>query len=291
MKAAAFARFAPAAAAAAVAVSAGAALAPLTWHALGLTGGGQPPPRADLARTDPSGAAPSDVSAITAMAPFGAYAAVQEAEAQAARETELGLVLRGVLVAGRPQESAAFISRGAEVSVYGVGEAVIRGAVLSAVHPGHVELEVDGRVETLSFPEAGAESRRRAGADSMRARLSASARGTAPAPGAETAGGAPPSPEEVIEDYRRRIADNPRTVLDGLGLEAGEQGYRIRDDAPAAVRRAGLRPGDVVIRVNGEAVGDVESDRRLYDRVAASGQARVEIMRDGRVVTLSFPLN
>lgn len=283
-------RGAPAAATALVAITAGAALAPLTWHALGMAGSGEGAPRAVPGSGRADMPVP-DVSAITAMAPFGAYTPQEEIPQAGAQETGLSLVLRGVMVAAAPQESAAFIARGSDLRAYGIGDTVVRGAVLSAVYSDHVELEVAGIIETLSFPDPKADSRNRAGVENMRARLSASARAPAPqGAAAMPADNAALSAEEVIEDYRQRIAGNPQTVLDGLGLEAGEQGYRIREDAPAMVRRAGLRPGDIVMRVNGETVGDVESDRGLYDRVAASGRARVEILRDGRTVTLSFPL-
>jgi len=42
--------------------------------------------------------------------------------------------------------------------------------------------------------------------------------------------------------------------------------------------------------VNGQSVGDVDKDRALYDVIAESGQARIEIERDGRTIMMSFPL-
>ncbi len=289
MNPAALSRFAPLAVASLVAVTAGAALAPITWHSLGASTSGQAPMRHENRQTGSQARDRPDVSAITAMAPFGLYIPPDAALPETARETELGLVLRGVLVAAHQRDSSAFIARGNEVKAYGIGDEVVRGAILSAVYRDHIQLQVGGVTETLSFPDTAVQARNRAGVDSIRARLSPSARAAA-APAASGGSEAAPSAEEVIEDYRQRIARNPRTVLDGLGLEPTGEGYRIGENAPAVVRRAGLRPGDVVVRVNGEVVGDVEADRRLYDRVAASGQARIEIMRDGRTISLSFPL-
>ena len=56
------------------------------------------------------------------------------------------------------------------------------------------------------------------------------------------------------------------------------------------MRGAGLAPGDVVEKVNGVQVGDAERDRRLFDEAVVSGRARVEVVRDGRRIILSFPL-
>ena len=67
-------------------------------------------------------------------------------------------------------------------------------------------------------------------------------------------------------------------------------GYRIAEQHDSGVGLAGLRAGDIVTSVNGQAVGDVEQDRSLFDNVAASGLARVEVQRDGRTIVLSFPL-
>jgi len=79
-------------------------------------------------------------------------------------------------------------------------------------------------------------------------------------------------------------------VLDNFGVRLTPRGYEVGPAPSIGVTRAGLRPGDVIAAVNGEAVGDVEADRRLYEKIAAAGHARVEILRSGRRVILSFPL-
>ncbi|MFT4962222.1 MAG: general secretion pathway protein C [Paracoccaceae bacterium] len=78
--------------------------------------------------------------------------------------------------------------------------------------------------------------------------------------------------------------------LDEIGLVAGGGGYNIAENHDSGVARAGLQAGDLVKFVNGQPVGDVDSDWALYDEVANSGLARVEIERDGQSILLSFPL-
>jgi general secretion pathway protein C len=60
--------------------------------------------------------------------------------------------------------------------------------------------------------------------------------------------------------------------------------------SPALVRDAGFRAGDVITRVNGQKVGDISVDQRYFDDVVLSGRARVEVLRDGQSIILSFPL-
>jgi general secretion pathway protein C len=54
--------------------------------------------------------------------------------------------------------------------------------------------------------------------------------------------------------------------------------------------RAGLLPGDVVARVNGQQVGDIVGDQALFENIVASGRARLEVIREGETVVMSFPL-
>ncbi|KZZ62765.1 hypothetical protein A3764_00950 [Sulfitobacter sp. HI0129] len=90
--------------------------------------------------------------------------------------------------------------------------------------------------------------------------------------------------------WRERIRANPAEVLDTIGLVPTDNGYRIADEHDTGVSRAGLQAGDVVTTVNGQAVGNVEQDRALYDSVAASGIARIEVERNGKTIVMSFPL-
>ncbi|MEQ8435364.1 MAG: type II secretion system protein N [Oceanicaulis sp.] len=269
---------------------------PLVW-----TLSGHPPDAALTQAPAPMQARPDTGGGITAFAglhPFGVYTPPGQAAAEIA-ETGLGLTLHGVVVAAPAQRSRAFIERAGAVSAYAPGDTITSGVRLETVHPRHVVLEVGGVLETLSMPQldtaGAAPSRRNAGVAGVLSRLSPSARATAASraedPGPAGAGDTPQGgAQAVIDTYRRRIEANPQAVLDSLSLEATDAGYRIGPQPPEAVRRAGLQPGDVVTRVNGRTVGDVSSDRRLYDLVAAEGRARVEVRRGDRTITLTFPL-
>ncbi|KKL73166.1 hypothetical protein LCGC14_2077640, partial [marine sediment metagenome] len=102
--------------------------------------------------------------------------------------------------------------------------------------------------------------------------------------------GPPQTTDDYIQLWRKRIHQNPAQVLNDIGLIASDEGYVIAEQHDSGVRLAGLRPGDLVSRVNGQQVGNVEQDVSFFDEVAASDQARLEIQRDGETIVLSFPL-
>ena len=60
--------------------------------------------------------------------------------------------------------------------------------------------------------------------------------------------------------------------------------------AGTALTQAGLQAGDVVVSVNGVAVGVAMNDSRLVDQAMAAGRVRVEVQRTGRRFFLTIPI-
>ena len=56
------------------------------------------------------------------------------------------------------------------------------------------------------------------------------------------------------------------------------------------IRQAGLQPGDVVLSVNGKAVGVASSDGALIDQVMNSSRVRAEVQRGNRRFFLTVPV-
>ena len=73
-------------------------------------------------------------------------------------------------------------------------------------------------------------------------------------------------------------------------MTASPRGYVVGADSAPQLLRAGLRPGDVIKSLNGQALGDPATDERAFQRAAGGERARVEIVRDGRSLTLTVPL-
>lgn len=242
-----------------------------TWHALGH----YPEMRLQQSGIPITAQAEVDLAPIHALAPFG-IAAAAEGPLQA---TSSNLVLRGVILARPASKSTALVAdAGGPAIPVSIGEALPGGAILDSVGNDHVVLLLAGRKEILSFPV----SQSSAGVAAIRAGI--------PSAFTDKSAVSAGSPQETIDAYRRKIADNPKSVLDEFSVAATPEGYKVSDLIAPGVRRAGLQPGDLIVRVNGVAVGDVEKDRRLFDDVAASGRARVEVLRAGQLLILSFPL-
>ncbi len=268
------------------------AAAPVAWH---LSGRSAAMPEQSVTTAAPEGAdanqpAPVDVGPILDLAPFGAVvqAAVPD---QPIGETALDLVLRGVVVQTDPAASMAFIGFEGGTEGYRPGDTIAERARLVEVESSQVILDVDGELQTLSFPDLGGSASAEAPAPAspgvdLRAMVEAQANAAAAPPPAE----GPQTTQDYIDLWRDRIRANPGEVLDTIGLIPTENGYRIAEEHDSGVGLAGLRAGDVVTSVNGQAVGDVERDRQLFDDVAASGQARIEITRDGDTIVMTFPL-
>jgi Do/DeqQ family serine protease len=79
-------------------------------------------------------------------------------------------------------------------------------------------------------------------------------------------------------------------IADSLGLDrvAGALIKQVRKKSPAA--QAGLRPGDVIIAVNGKQVADPRAFRYRFSTNELGGAAALDVVRDGRVVPLRVPL-
>lgn len=280
-------RFAlPVAVLASLAMAAG----PVAWH---LAGESAQAPR-DLPRpaAAPPAATAPDLSGLYALAPFGA-AAAPEAPTAPAAQTQLDLALRGIVLNGA--DSLAFIAAQGTTQSYRTGATIRDGVTLSEVREDHVLLDVGGRIEVLGFPnrevdlgDGDALTEADTAPPDPFDRLRGLIRAATPRPEAEEI--TPETTKDYIDLWRERVIRNPKQVLDQIGLTATENGYIINDEHDMGVRLAGLRPGDRVARVNGQPVGDMEADRRRYDEIAASGVARLEVVRDGQTITMSFPL-
>ncbi len=251
-----------------VAGSVAVALAGLTWHVLGHTGDrGRV-----VAAVSPTAAAPLDLTPVTQFAPFG-VAVAGPAPGVAGDPAALGMQLRGVLLARPANASTALISTtGAPAQAYAVGATLPGGAVLDGIEYDLVTLRVNGQLQTLSFP----------------AKPGGSSASSPLAPGPTPVAAAPNA--SPLETLRARVNDNPRGLLDSLGATATPEGYRVSSGASETVRRLGLQPGDIVEKVNGVALGDVNRDKQVFDAAVAAGFARVDVVRDGQHLALSFPL-
>jgi serine protease Do len=84
-----------------------------------------------------------------------------------------------------------------------------------------------------------------------------------------------------------RLANLSRAAADraGYGGTTGAVVTRITPNGPAAA--AGLRPGDIVLRFNGQDITDSRALTRLVGEAQVGSSADIEIIRDGRRLQLT----
>ena len=236
-------------------------------------------------------AAPTDLGPALMLAPSGA-AEVPVAEAETP-EAPLNLILLGVIVRDDPSRSLALLRSDQSEGNYRIGEEVAPGVTLTAIAQDRVTLSKDGADIVLYFAGAEAAPDVEAvptGAERLMALITSGQGGSISEQVDAAARAEPVTTQDYIDMWRKRIIANPAQVLDTIGLVPGEKGYTIAEKHDVGVNRAGLRAGDIVTSVNGQSVGNVDKDRALYDVIADSGLARIEVERDGRTIVMSFPL-
>ena len=236
-------------------VSVAIALAGLTWRIAGHASTG--------AVTVPSGArslaAPADVTAALAFAPFG-----KGAIGDASQATALPLKLKGVFAASPADLSVAYIEVGGDpAKAFRIGEAP-GGGTIEGILRDRVLLRVNGRIEYLAFPDPTLSSDQQAAAAAPPAVQQTQ---TAPPPRA------PLSPNAVAL---------PSALVSGLSPVPG--GVQIGANAPP-----GLQQGDVITSVNGQAINTQAQAANALAAAQSRGSAQIQITRDGKPVTLTVP--
>ena len=72
-----------------------------------------------------------------------------------------------------------------------------------------------------------------------------------------------------------------------MGVNAGSGGYEVTSRTPAALRnKLGLQPGDRIVSLNGQTVGQGQSDAQLLEQAKRDGQVKLEIKRGDQMMTI-----
>ncbi len=215
-----------------------------------------------------------DLGPVLDFAPFG----LAEGSPTVAQPVgaDAQLVLMGITMAQPQGKSRAIISGGdMPTANFGIGEAIMADVVLTGIFDDHVTVSWGGQDRTLDFES---------GADGDVSAEPVAFQADPPADQDATDGDA------VLGRYRAEIQEDAAGLLARLGLEATDQGYLLTEAASDEVLQAGLLPGDVISAVNGQPLGDPDSDPALFDEVAAIGRANLSVTRDGTTLLMTFPL-
>ncbi|MGV8834705.1 type II secretion system protein GspC [Cellvibrio sp.] len=261
-----------------------------------------------------TGTAPEvvNITQITALAPFGdtAQEVAPPADAQPttqgietdAADTQLNLILRGVLGSNDEKAGRAIIASGERADVYAVGDTLPVGTnvTLAKVLDGRVIINNNGSFESLwLFKE-----------DPNAPKLTTSF-------GAPQAGGDPTQGGYANPPYQQQpplyvdkspIADSPRfgadpsaaaaskTLADVVAMsiyrEGGQVvGYKIRPGRNAEMFNSlGLQTDDIVTAVNGVPLSSPGKIMEIYKSMGSATSANLEIRRGGSTVNLDVML-
>jgi general secretion pathway protein C len=209
-----------------------------------------------------------DVPSILRSNLFGRIAATSNGAN--APVTSMAMVLVGVIADQDPARGYAILGPSATtVSLHPVGDTLPGGARLHSVYADRVLLDRGGTVEALMLP-----------------RLSTSLNSPPPAAATSTA----------VDRVQQLVRENPGIVGEILRPQAvladGKQrGYRVYPGPnQKAFERLGLRPGDLVIAINGTTLDDPSRGGEIFGTLGSVAEARVTVVRGGSQQDLNLNL-
>ena len=211
---------------------------------------------------------------------IAAFALFQEVGGAAAADESANLLLQGVMVGYPSQFSSAVIKMNEVADRYRVGENIANTSYqLAEVYWDRVLLrQNNGTTRELKFK--GIEN----GLDQSIVQPVANASSSFNNQATQM----PQSQEQnALGQAVQKIQQDREQYLKDMGVNAGGEGYEVTSRTPTALRsKLGLQPGDRIMSLNGQAVGQGQSDAQLLEQARREGQVKIEIKRGDQVMTI-----
>ena len=211
---------------------------------------------------------------------IAAFALFQEVGGAAAADESANLLLQGVMVGYPSQFSSAVIKMNEVADRYRVGENIANTSYqLAEVYWDRVLLrQSNGTTRELKFK--GIEN----GLDQSIVQPVANASSSFNNQATQM----PQSQEQnALGQAVQKIQQDREQYLKDMGVNAGGEGYEVTSRTPTALRsKLGLQPGDRIMSLNGQAVGQGQSDAQLLEQARREGQVKIEIKRGDQVMTI-----
>jgi general secretion pathway protein C len=212
----------------------------------------------------------TDLDALTHAQLFGPAAPRQAVESVA--PSNLNLTLTGVAV--RPTGSCALVVvQGQPESAFCVGEELSPGVRLEAVEGDRILILRNGLREAVFMKDA----------DKVAA-------GITPPPPPIVQPGA--TGGQIVD--RRQLQQQlgrPEFLSQALIVPNPDGGFLVRQIQPGSLyEKLGLRPGDVIRNVNGQALTNMDDVMRLYQQFGSAQRVLLEVQRQGRNETLYYDM-
>lgn len=196
-----------------------------------------------------------------------------------AEQENLNLELQGVMVGHPSQFSSAVIKLDNIAERYRVGETIGSTSYqLSEVYWDHVVLrQGNGSTRELQFK----------GLPNGLYQPMTPPTATAANEAVPTATATDSTQAALGQAIQQMQGDREQYLKDmGVGGNAGE-GYEVTERTPSALRnKLGLRPGDRVVSLNGQTVGQGQTEAQLLEQARRTGLVKLEIKRGDRVMTI-----
>jgi len=211
---------------------------------------------------------------------IAAFALFQEVGGTTAADESANLLLQGVMVGYPSQFSSAVIKMNEVADRYRVGENIANTSYqLAEVYWDRVLLrQNNGTTRELKFK--GIEN----GLDQSIVQPVVNASSSFNNQVTQM----PQSQEQnALGQAVQKIQQDREQYLKDMGVNAGGEGYEVTSRTPTALRsKLGLQPGDRIMSLNGQAVGQGQSDAQLLEQARREGQVKIEIKRGDQVMTI-----
>ncbi len=264
-------------------------MADLTWALLPAPGDVPAVVATGTHSTERASAGALDVGSVVQAHLFGRAGQVvrQRPRTVDAPETKLNLVLVGVYFAEEVREALAIIApKGGDHRVYGVGDALPGGATVAEIQVDRVMLKRGGRLEVLKLVK---DAKLATGAKARPRRS-----GAAQSPSRRVDYRSNRQLARTLGQYQKQLREDPLTLANLARVKPvrdGEQliGYKLspgRD--PRLLSRFGLRPGDILVSVNGIDLNGPERMATVAEELANAEGVDLEVLRGRAKLAFSF---
>lgn len=248
------------------------ALAGLAWL---VTGHDRTPlPAPAQAQSQARTQAAVDTARLASLDFFGPAKGGAAAPGTNAPDTTLQLKLNGVFVSGDSKESSAIVSEPSQPTgkLYRINDSLPGGATLAAVYEDRILIKRGGAsTEVLRFEKTSL----------------LTGNPPPPPPPAPTDASGPQNVRNMLDQAAMQLGQSPDAYLQEMGLVRSRRGYEVSPSAPERILKAsGLQPGDKIVSINGQALGDVQRDRDVLLQMKNQGSARIEIQRGNQTLTI-----
>lgn len=200
-----------------------------------------------------------------------------------ASTTDVAMQLQGVMLASSGGLSSAVIKVGETAERYLIGERLAEsGYQLAAVYWDHVLLkQSNGATRELKFTGIANLYQPNGEEQSTTNQNNINAVQPTAASSQNALGQAIEQMGEDRDDYMKKMGVN----------SGGGQGYEVTEQTPTALRsKLGLKPGDRILSLNGQSVGQGQTDVQLLEQAKREGKVKIEIKRGDQTMTLQQDL-